>query len=126
MCEVICAARGLTSDNSAPNPRFVPAFGDKEIASTRTPTRRGLAAWMILGVLLLSLPSTPGRAALTSMDLLAPGDGLITRDTATSLDWLDLTPTVGLSFNQVAGGVGGWTGLGFQYATTTQVMGLYT
>jgi hypothetical protein len=30
-------------------------------------------------------------AALVEVDLLSPGDGLITRDTETELDWLDAT-----------------------------------
>ena len=81
---------------------------------------------LVLACCLNLLPSSGTQAALISADLLAPGDGLITRDTATNLDWLDLTPTIGLSFNQVAGGAGGWTSLGFRYATTTEVMGLYT
>jgi hypothetical protein len=75
--------------------------------------------------LLLMTPSI-ASAALSSVDLDTPGDGLITRDTETGLDWLDLTETapiefVGPSVNEVLAGAGGWTNRGFRYATTTEV-----
>ena len=40
-------------------------------------------------------------AELQERDFLTSGDGLITYDTATGLEWLDLPQTVGLSYNQI-------------------------
>lgn len=66
------------------------------------------------GVALL-IQSVPAHAALIDL-------GSITRDTATQLDWLDLTETMGLSFNDVVNGVGNsWYELGWRHATTTEV-----
>lgn len=56
------------------------------------------------------------HAALVKKDLFAPGDGLVTLDTATNLEWLDLTATQGLSVDAVLGGAGGWVNDGFKYA----------
>jgi len=39
-------------------------------------------------------------AALVEVDLLLEDDGLITRDTGTNLDWLDVTATIGKSFTR--------------------------
>ena len=58
---------------------------------------------------------------LLEANLHAPGDGLITRDTRTGLDWLDLTETVGLSLNEILGGAGGWLADGWRYADQTQM-----
>lgn len=57
------------------------------------------------------------NAALVKKDLFAAGDGLVTLDTATQLEWLDLTATQGLSVDAVLGGAGGWVNEGFQYAS---------
>lgn len=53
-----------------------------------------------LGVVLAILIAlvAPGRAALIQADLFAPGDGLLTQDTDTALEWLDVDQTLGLSF----------------------------
>jgi len=61
------------------------------------------------------------HAALVKQDLLAAGDGLITLDTSTDLEWLNLTATQDLSVNQVLGGTGGWVSIGFHYANFGQV-----
>ena len=50
----------------------------------------------------------------------------LTRDTATGLEWLDLTLTKGLSYNAVAGGAGGFIAAGFSFATESQVSTLFT
>jgi len=57
------------------------------------------------------------NAALVKKDLFAAGDGLVTLDTATNLEWLDLTATRDLSVDAVLGGAGGWVNAGFQYAS---------
>lgn len=61
------------------------------------------------------------HASLVKQDLLTTGDGLVTLDTTTNLEWLNLTATQGLSVNQVLGGAGGWVNIGFQYASFSQV-----
>jgi len=64
-------------------------------------------------------------ADLVEADLLAAGDGLVTRDTETGLDWLDFSRTAGLSFDEVAvEGAGGWYGGGWIHATTDQIRAL--
>ncbi len=68
-------------------------------------------------------------AVLGATALLAGGvanaalvkQGQFTLDTATNLEWVDLTATQGLSVDQVLGGAGGWVGQGFQYASFGQV-----
>jgi hypothetical protein len=60
------------------------------------------------------------------VDLFAPGDALVTRDTDTGLDWLDVPLTTNLSFDQVQGGAGGWIAAGWRYATEAEVCHLWT
>ena len=67
------------------------------------------------------LASTVAQAALVKQDLLTAGDGLVTLDTTTHLEWLQLTATQDLSVDAVLGGAGGWTSLGFQYGSFGQV-----
>ena len=66
---------------------------------------------------------------LVQADLFVAGDGKITRDPITGLEWLDLTETFALSINDVldgAGPTGGWiSGLGFRYATIAEVETLF-
>ncbi len=74
-----------------------------------------------LVVLVISLAfSRFSYADLISVDLFSPGDGLITRDTRTSLDWLDLPQTAGWSLDQALSS-SFVTDLGFQIATADQV-----
>jgi hypothetical protein len=80
--------------------------------------RKTIAAAVGAGTL---LAAGLAQATLVKKDLLTAGDGLITLDTATNLEWLDLTATQDLSVDQVLGGAGGWTSLGFQYASFGQV-----
>ncbi len=49
----------------------------------------------------------PASATLTEVDLVDVGDGLVTRDDVTGLDWLDLTQTLDISFDDIEGGAGG-------------------
>ena len=75
--------------------------------------------------LLFSLTIVPAYASpgLVVEDLLAPGDGLITLDTATGLRWLDVTATKGLSYNQAEASVY-VTDYGFRHATYWEVRNL--
>jgi len=78
-------------------------------------------------ILLMAATIAPAHAAFVSTDWNASGDGLITRDTTTSLDWLDLTATAGLSYNFVASqfGVGG-AYESWRYASDTEATSLLT
>jgi hypothetical protein len=81
----------------------------------------------LLAAGLLGATAPAAQAALLSVDLLASGDGLITRDTATGLDWLDLTQTLALTYDQVVagGGTHNWYSMGFRFGNTTQLTTLY-
>lgn len=65
------------------------------------------------------------RAELIPIDLISAGDQLITRDTATGLDWLDLTATLNLSVQELRGGAGSWLASGFHFASSEQVRALF-
>jgi hypothetical protein len=59
--------------------------------------------------------SAPASAALIDL-------GNVTRDTAAQLDWLDLTGTTGLWYNDLVNGVeNSWYQLGWRHATTSEV-----
>lgn len=76
-------------------------------------------------ILLFIFPPITSRAALITSDLSAPNDQLITIDSLTGLEWLDVTATQGQSYNSVAAGFGGFIQLGFRYATIGEVSTLY-
>jgi hypothetical protein len=76
--------------------------------------------------LLAAAFAAPAQAQLSSVDLYTPGDGLITRDADTGLDWLDVTQTTNLSYDQIQGGAGGWIPGGWRYATQSEVCHLWT
>ncbi len=61
--------------------------------------------------------------ALVQHNLVAAaGDGLITLDTETNLEWLSLNATANLSYLDVLGGAGGYTTTyGFRYATGQEI-----
>lgn len=74
----------------------------------------------------------PARATLVAVDILDPSGVLVvggaTRDSASNLDWLDLTLTVNLGIHEILGGAGpgaGWVNDGWRYATTAEVCGLF-
>ena len=71
------------------------------------------------------LTTAPAIAALSETDLFSPGDNLLTFDDETCLEWLDLTATDGLSFDEVMADTGGFITLGFRYATLSEVEGLF-
>lgn len=75
---------------------------------------------------LLAFGVNGASAGLISVNLAAPGDGLLTLDTATNLQWLDVTETGGVSYYSVLAGYGGFTSLlGFRYATASEVSTLF-
>lgn len=56
---------------------------------------------LFLTVVLGLAASGTARAVLIERDFLSPGDGLLTFDDQSGLEWLDLTETQGSSFNEV-------------------------
>lgn len=63
------------------------------------------------------------QAAIQSVDWDASAhDQWLTRDTASGLDWLDVSLTNGLSVQQVL--AGDWVKQGFRYATQSEISGL--
>jgi probable HAF family extracellular repeat protein len=79
------------------------------------------------GAVLYCAISTMANSALVEMDWKTPGDKSITYDTATGLQWLDLTASFNRSVSDVASqlGVGG-DYQGFQYATESEVRTLFS
>jgi hypothetical protein len=66
------------------------------------------------------------NAAIISVDWKTAGDGLITRDTVSGLDWLDLTETNGLTYEYVSGQLGaGGQFDGYRYATNSEAVALW-
>jgi PEP-CTERM motif len=63
------------------------------------------------------------RASLVSLDYLSSGDGLLTRDTVSALDWLDVTRTVNQTYDQVR--TGSYYTDGFRHATKAELQTLF-
>ena len=79
---------------------------------------------ILVFLMFLSFSSLPisGYASLVQMDFLTPGDGLITRDTQSALEWLDITQTFGFTFDEILQGIGNsWYAEGWRFATTGEV-----
>ena len=70
----------------------------------------------LLSILLLVSFYGTANAVLISTDYASSGDNLITQDTNSNLDWLDLSATQGLSATDILNGAGGWI-REFRYAT---------
>jgi len=67
------------------------------------------------------------QAVLVERDWLAPGDGLLTYDTETRLEWLDLTESQGFgSYDDMSAllAAGGGAYAGFRYAVRPEIDGL--
>jgi len=88
--------------------------------------KKHIVAFSIVGMFIMGIASS-AYALLIEGDLFAIEDGLITMDTITGLEWLDLSETRGYSFNEVIGGFGEYTTTyGFRAATREEVAQLYT
>ena len=78
---------------------------------------------------LLAVIAQPANATpipLEERDYFSAGDGLITYDPNTGLEWLDWTETVSLSYNDVVGQLGsGGAFEGWNYATSAGVLELF-
>jgi hypothetical protein len=76
---------------------------------------------------LFGLSASSAFAALSSTDWLAPGDGLLTLDSATGLYWLDVPVTANRTyFSVLADTAAGQPLEGFRYATAAEVVQLFT
>jgi len=70
--------------------------------------------------------SLNANAAIMNADWKTPGDNLITQDTDSGLEWLDLTVTANLSYDYVSNRLGpGQEFEGWRYATAEEVTGLW-
>jgi hypothetical protein len=81
--------------------------------------RAGLAA------MALALCASSAQAALSERDLFSPFDHAITYDSLTTYEWLDLTKTLGQSYNAVLL-TPYVTELGFRFATPQEVLQLWS
>jgi len=76
----------------------------------------------ITGAIFLAIVSFSANSSPVSTDWKTAGDGLITRDLVSGLDWLDLNETQGKSFNYVNSQfLTGGLYEGWRYATETEV-----
>jgi hypothetical protein len=67
----------------------------------------------------------PSGALLLEVDLDALGDRLVTRDTASGLDWLDLPLTLNRSYDDVVADIGRGLPADFRHATQDEVSTLF-
>jgi hypothetical protein len=79
---------------------------------------------ILLAIALVIVQGVSARAELVSIDFLLPGDELVTRDTETGMDWLDLSFTADFSPTALADGAYGFLAEGWRHATTDEVCGL--
>jgi hypothetical protein len=75
--------------------------------------------------LLMATSLANAESPLVSRDFVARDDGLLTLDTSTGLQWLDLTLTRDLGVDQILAGEGGWVAAGFRYATFADIAALF-
>lgn len=73
----------------------------------------------------VTLGASPASAVLFAVDRVVAGDGEITRDTDTGLDWLDLTLTTNVSLDDIQADVGGWISDGWMHATRAEACQLF-
>ena len=79
---------------------------------------------IVIFTLILSFQSY-SQAALLSTDWKVTNDNLITRDTNSGLDWLDLSVTLGMSYNEIFNNTI-YLDYGFRFATEVQLTELFT
>jgi hypothetical protein len=86
----------------------------------RFPIRRARAALLLLPIAAVLFASS-SAATPFAVDLAAPGDGLLTRDPDSGLEWLDIQEAWDLSYNEVVAELGsGGQFEGFRYATLAE------
>jgi hypothetical protein len=77
-----------------------------------------------VSVLSLAALSATAHAALVSRDLLSPGDGLLTLDEATGLEWLDVSVIPSYTLGEYLNDPDNLGTLGFDFATRDEIFGL--
>lgn len=85
---------------------------------------RGYLPMFCLALALLT--SREANGDLVEMDLRTDGDGLVTRDTESGLDWLDPKESFGLSFNEVKAGARGLAASGWLHANGAELCDLFS
>ena len=75
---------------------------------------------------IIVIAAVSANAALVPLDYVNPGDGLVTYDDASGLEWLDISETLAVTVNEVLTGYGGLLDSNFRYATTDDVLTLFT
>lgn len=79
---------------------------------------------LLMGAIGWTASLQAANAALISVDLNeGSGDGLLTRDTISGLDWLDITLTVNQTYDQVR--TGSWYQAGFTHANMEELLTLF-
>ena len=81
--------------------------------------------FVIIGMLIFAF-SLQAQAEFIKLDYLSPNDGKLTLDTATGLEWLNLTETYNLSVYDFQGGAKELINNGFRYATRDELGQLFT
>jgi hypothetical protein len=82
------------------------------------------SSYIFAGFFSLCVSAVSANAAPIVKDLWVAGDGLLTVDTKTGYEWLDLSLTMNKSYNQITAGYGGYLASGFRYATKDEVADL--
>ena len=92
------------------------------LSKTKNSKTKKIFVTAILGIL-----ASSANAVLMSADFLSTGDGLLTVDSGTGLEWLDMTQTLNQSYNTLIAGYNGYTTTyGFRYATAAEVTTFFT
>lgn len=90
----------------------------------------GIPVLILNAIVLGCLPAmlcASAEAALVERDWQSPSDAALTYDTDTGLEWLDLTVTQGMSYNDVAPLLAtGQIYEGFQFASDARIIGLFS
>jgi hypothetical protein len=74
----------------------------------------------------IAVVSLNANAVIMNADWKTPGDNLITQDTSSGLEWLDLTVTADFSYDYVSNQLGvGQEFEGWRYATAEEVTGFW-
>ncbi len=86
----------------------------------------GIKSIIYASFMSLLVTSLNTSAAVITTDWQSAGDNLITQDTESGLEWLDLTETANMSYNFINGELGaGNMFSGFRYATNSEVVTLF-
>ncbi|MDH5571631.1 MAG: hypothetical protein OEY89_07690 [Gammaproteobacteria bacterium] len=85
-----------------------------------------LSLKIVQTMFLLAIFTLPAQATLIERDWSMPSDAALTYDSATGLEWLDITLTANLSYNEVTAELGaGGAYEGFEFASQQQVLSLF-